>query len=78
MVGPGEITADVDAQVFVGTCRFQCLTMESIAGCYSFPSLVGHYPDDVAFARVEFISHLCSHSSRESSRAWYWWSLIFL
>ena len=53
MVGPGEITADVDAQVFVGIFCFQCLTMERIVGCYGFPSLVGHDPDDVAFARVE-------------------------
>ena len=33
MGGPGEITADVDAQVFAGVSRFQCLTMERVAGC---------------------------------------------
>ena len=33
MGGPGQVTADGDAQVLAGTCCFQCLPMEKVAGC---------------------------------------------
>ena len=49
MDGPGEVTADGDTQVLSGsgggTCRFQCLPMEKVAG----RSVVGHDMDDIAF-----------------------------
>ena len=33
MGGPGQVTADGDAQVLAGTCCFQCLPMGKVAGC---------------------------------------------
>ena len=51
---PGEVTADGDAQVLAGTCCFQCLPVEEVAGCQDFSLLVGHDADDVAFAWVRF------------------------
>ena len=41
MGGPGEVTADGDAQaVLAGNCCFQCLPMEEAAGCQDFSLLV--------------------------------------
>ena len=33
---PGQVTADSDAQILAGTCCFQCLPMEEVAGCQDF------------------------------------------
>ena len=33
MGGPGQVTADGDAQVLAGICCFQCLPMGKVAGC---------------------------------------------
>ena len=54
MVRPGQVTVDGDAQVLAGTCCFQCLPVEEVAGCQDFSLLVGHDADDVAFAWVKF------------------------
>ena len=50
----GGVTADGDAQVLAGTCCFQCLPVEEVAGCQDFSLLVWHDEDDTAFAWIKF------------------------
>ena len=54
MARPGQFTAGGDAPVLTGTCCFQCLPVEEVAGCQDYSLLVGHDADNVAFAWVQF------------------------
>ena len=54
MGGPEQVTADGDARVLAGTCCFQCLPMEEVAGCQDFSFLVEHDADNIAFALAKF------------------------
>ena len=54
MGGPEQVTADGDARVLAGTCCFQCLPMDEVAGCQDFSLVVGHDANNAAFALVKF------------------------